>query len=181
MLKTFNTTQQQYGDFFAGYAWTIFGCGTFRRKLASQHAISILKMYMRELGITLKARIPYIAVPEYRHSGCGLPAIPLHVHFLAACPPQWEETFHVIAGDLWETMAGNSQVVPYDPTRGAAHYIAKLTSSADFEWLDDNLGYLPYTGPSDLIAAAQNNPYVPEHAKGFARLNTLVVRKRGSD
>jgi len=86
VLKIFNTTTQHYGDFFSGYQWTIFGCLTFRNRVSHQHGEALVRTYIRRLGTYLDARIPYIAVPEHRYSGCGLPRILLHYHCLIACP-----------------------------------------------------------------------------------------------
>jgi hypothetical protein len=132
---------------------------------------------MRRLGISLEARIPYIAVPEYRHSGCGLPGIPLHYHCLIACRQPWAAVFPEMATHLWESMAGNCKIDPYDPVLSGAHYIAKLAGHENFDWICDNLERLTPVGPMDLYASAQGNPYVPVNAKGHNHLTTLVLSK----
>ena len=135
---------------------------------------------MRRLGVKIKSRIPYVAVPERRLSGLGAP-IRLHYHFLAACPPQWADQFQVLASDIWPKIGGNCDIHPYDPSQNGAHYIAKTASHDGFDWFQGNLEHLTYTGQQDLYAAAQQSPYVPEHAKGHsAPLTTLVVQQPAS-
>lgn len=175
-LTTFNPTSQQYGDFFAGYPWTLIGCGTFRRRVSVDEASSRMKRYMRDLGLSIKARVPYVAVPERRTSGCGLAPIPLHFHFLAACPSQWTTTFLSNAQNLWAGGSGNASIDLYDPLRSGAHYIAKLAGHQNFDYIFDHWDRLTYRGPEDLGAASLVNPYVPTHAKGSHRLS-LVVRE----
>ena len=55
--------------------------------------------------------------------------------------------------------------------------MAKLASQANFEWLHGNLDHLSYIGSQDLHVSTQSSSYVPEHAKGFAKLETLVATK----
>jgi hypothetical protein len=175
-LTTYNSLQQQYGDYFAGFRWTIIGCGTFKSKVSLPEAQSRMKLYMRCLGNEIKARIPYIAVCEHRFSGCGQPAISAHFHFVAACPKQWEDMFPYLAKSFWFQQCGNAKVERYLDSKDGTHYMAKLASNEKFEFVLDNLDLLSYHGPTDLIDAATKNPYVPKHAHGIARLTTLVVR-----
>ena len=72
-LKKFNTETQLYGTYFKGFDWTIIGCLTFKYKVSSQNGEARVKNFMRRLGKKLKNHIPYIAVPEYKHSGLGHP------------------------------------------------------------------------------------------------------------
>lgn len=71
---------------------------------------------------------------------------------------------------------GNAAVSPYDRSRPGAHYIAKLAGGHDFNFHLDNLDRLPYQGPRDLFQAAIDNSYVPAHAKGLIRSDTLALR-----
>ncbi len=175
-LSQFNMTCQQYGDFFAGYDWSIFGCGTFKRRVSAAEAPHVMKRYVRELGANVKAWIPYVAAIERRTSGCGYPSIPLHLHFLAACPQQSTTAFLECARSLWSSTSGNSKINLYDPFGSAAHYIAKLAAHPNFEYMIGNLDRMNYKGPTDLVKAAEDNPYVPGHVKGRSHGKTLVLR-----
>jgi len=175
-LYSFDTISQHYGDFFAGFQWDISGCGTFRHNISAAEASKRMKNYMRQLGQSIKAWIPYVAVPEQRFSGLGMPAIAVHFHFLAACPRQWRSTFATRAEQLWEDMEGNARVTNYDPAQAAAYYLAKTAGKADFEFMLENIDRLPYQGPADLLTASASSSYVPKHAVGHIRLKTLVVR-----
>jgi hypothetical protein len=175
-LYSFNSSSQQYGDFFRGFPWDVIGCGTFRKPITAGGAPKLMKCYMRELGLSLNAWIPYIAVPENRDSGCGQTPIALHFHFLAACPPQWQAVFPTIASDLWTKQFGNALITQYDPSQHGAYYLAKLAGKSDFEFMLDNLDRLPYLGSDDLLGAGESSPYIPKHAKGKTFLKTLAVR-----
>jgi len=85
-LYTVNSNCQQYGDFFAGFSWTHFCCGTYRFHTSLDKGVSLTKGYMHRLGRSIRARIAYVAVPESRPSGLGHHQIRLHWHFLIACP-----------------------------------------------------------------------------------------------
>jgi hypothetical protein len=111
-----------------------------------------------------------------RPSGLGHHAIPLHWHFLAACPEVLTAKVALEASILWTQHHGNFRIDPYNPSRRGAYYIAKLASHAGFEYLFDNLDRLGNRVPENFLAAVEKNPYVPEHIKGTHRYNTLVVR-----
>jgi hypothetical protein len=131
---------------------------------------------MRRLSKKVGVPVPYVAVPEMRPSGLGYHAIPLHWHFLAACPEGLVASVTREASALWTRQYGNFLIQPYDPSRRGAYYIAKLASQAGFEYGLDNLDRLGNRAPDDFVAAVENNPYVPEHIKGINRYDTLVVR-----
>jgi hypothetical protein len=175
-LFNFNSTSQDYGEYFAGFPWTLYGCGTYRKKPSIDVAGSLLKRYFRELGKSIGAPVAYLAVPERRTSGCGYHPIPLHWHFLAAGPCHLTAALLRNAKQLWTDGLGNAAVSPYDRSRPGAHYIAKLAGGHDFNFHLDNLDRLPYQGPRDLFQAAIDNSYVPAHAKGLIRSDTLALR-----
>jgi hypothetical protein len=175
-LFNFNGTSQDYGEFFAGFPWTLYGCGTYRKKPSIDIAGSLLKRYFRDLGRSINAPVAYIAVPERRTSGCGYHPIPLHWHFLAAGPSHRTTTLLLNAQQLWTDGSGNAAIGLYDRSRPGAHYLAKLAGCRDFNFYLGNLDRLRYQGPKDLFKAAINNDYVPAHSKGLIRSNTLVLR-----
>jgi hypothetical protein len=174
-LFKFNGTSQDYGEYFAGFPWTLFGCGTYRKKPSIDVAGSLLKRYFRDLGKSISAPVAYIAVPERRTPGCGHHPIPLHWHFLAAGPSHLTAALLRNAQQLWTGGSGNASISLYDRSRPGAHYIAKLAGGHDFNFHLDNLDRLPYQGPRDLQAAIDNS-YVPAHAKGLIRSDTLALR-----
>jgi hypothetical protein len=85
-LYTVNSNCQQYGDYFAGFSWTHFCCGTYRSHTSLAKAGNLMKGYMRRLSKSIRVPIAYIAVAESRPSGLGHHAIRPHWHFLTACP-----------------------------------------------------------------------------------------------
>ena len=175
-LVNFNSTAQDYGEYFAGFPWTLYGCGTYRKKPSIDVANSLLKRYFRDLGKSIGARVAYVAVPERRTSGCGHHPIPLHWHFLAAGPCHHTAALLRNGQQLWTDGSGNAAIGLYDRSRPGAHYIAKLAGGQDFNFHLGNLDRLPYLGPHDLFKAAIDNSYVPGHVKGLIRCNTLALR-----
>lgn len=180
-LKTFSMETQQYGAYFSGFQWTVFGCLTFKNKVSLQHGEAFVRNYMRRIGVELKARIPYIAVPESRYSGMGKSPVRLHFHFLAACPPRCEDNFLKFCQNVWLQMGGGDcKIDPYNSQQHGGYYLAKLASQPNYEWAADNLDRITYTGSTDLYSSIQSNQYVPSHAKGLSTLKTMVVTKENA-
>src|SRR5438067_8984546 len=161
-LYTVNSTCQQYGDYFAGFSWSHFCCGTYRSPTSLGKAASLMKGYMRRLSKSIRVPIAYIAVAESRPSGLGHHAIRPHWHFLTACPEHRAPELTRTARALWTRCYGDLMIKPYDSSRQGAYYIAKLASQSGFDYQVENLDRLRYNGPHDLFAAAKKNSYVPE-------------------
>lgn len=172
-LMTYDTTQQQYGTWFAGFDWNIYGTGTYREPVSESRAQVLLKRYMERLGRKMHGPVSYVGALEGRPSGLD-PAIPRHWHFLASC--RHPEGMHDVAKELWNRYFGNAKVEAYDPSRDAAFYIAKLAGHHNGHLALDNLDLLQYNGQSDLVAVAKINPYVPDHLKERTSGQFLVVR-----
>jgi hypothetical protein len=177
-LKTFDVIVQQYGIFFSGYPWQIFGCGTYRTPATGEQAKRLLATYFERLRRSIKSPVAYLAVPEWRTSGLGLPAIALHWHFVMSVPPQHTTTALHNSRGLWNEHYGHPKIDSYDPERSGAHYLAKLAGGSNFEYVTGNLERLPYLGPTDIYEYVQTDPYVPEHAKHLTHGQTLVVCRR---
>jgi hypothetical protein len=176
-LKSFNLNAQAYGNFFAGFPWQIYGCLTFRNHTTLYGAHGQLNTLMSRMGKKLKARVAYLAVPERRTSGCGLPAIPLHWHFVAAAPSQHQERLPRLAKEIWEYQrVGFAHVEPYIPELSRAHYLAKTVNNPDFDYVFSNLDRLCYTGKKDLYGLQQVQQYVPEHVRPLSHAQTLAIR-----
>jgi len=176
ILYTVKSDCQHYGDFFAGYSWTHFCCGTYQSPTSLDKAASLMKIYVRRLGKSMGIRIPYVAVPESRPSGLGHHQIRPHWHFLMAGPEHRAAELTRSAIALWDRCYGDVKIERYDPTRKGAHYIAKLTSQAGFDYIFENLDRLDYRGPKDLVATAKQNPYLPQHVKATTHYDSLVLR-----
>lgn len=176
-LRSFNTRVQEYGKWLSGFEWSIFGCVTYKRKPSTRSAVENFRRYLRELETSIDSRLAYVAVPEHRISGCGLPPIALHWHFLMACPPHKEYALFKNCRALW-ARNGVSDIQWYQREQSAAFYIAKTAKDVDFEFLFDNLNRLSNTGSSDLASEMAADPYVPEHAKWRTELETLTLRDR---
>lgn len=174
-LKTFNITAQEYGIFFSGFPWQFFGCGTYRAYTTVARTDRLLPASDR-LRRSIKAPVAYVAVAERRTSGLRHPAIPLHWHFVMSVPPQHTINALHNARCLWKGHYGDTKIDPYDPKRSGAHYLAKLAGGSNFEYFSKNLERLPYSGPADIYAYLQIDPYVPNHAKHMMRGETLVLR-----
>jgi hypothetical protein len=180
VLTTFDATVHSYGTVFSGFDWHIFGTGTFRNYMTVGSADRMLGVVFDRLSHSLnRAPIAYIAVQERRTSGCGLPAIPCHWHFVAAAPPQHRSALTRQAKLVWERLCGHADMRPYDAQRGGGFYLAKLAGGANFEYRAHNLDRMAYQGPRDLYARFQSDSYVPDHAKQLTSGQTLVMRSMG--
>lgn len=162
-LKTYNPIAQHRGEYLRGFDWNIYGCGTYRHPVSDTYAEALLKRFMEKLGRKQRCRISYFAALERRYSGCGMPPIPAHWHFLAAGKNSYD--LASVAQVLWSKQFGDSKIELYDPDREGAFYVCKLVGHCNSMFLDDGLDLLPNRGPADLIAAAWTNPYVPDHLK----------------
>jgi hypothetical protein len=175
-LKTFDFTVQQYGTFFSGFPWQVFGCGTYRSYTTIERAKQLLAVHFDRLRRSIRAPIAYLAVPEQRTSGLGHPAIPLHWHFVASVPQQHTTTFLHNARGLWKEHYGNAKVDRYDADRSGAHYLAKSAGGSNFDYVAVNLKRLCYSGPADLFEHFQKDPYVPDHVRHMTSGQTLSLR-----
>lgn len=178
MLKTFDVCAQQYGTFFAGFGWGLYCTGTYRTKLSRSGADPLFRSFVSRLQDALKAPVAYIAAQEFRTSGLGFPAIPLHWHFMLATPPHLQAALKRSAKRLWEEHHGNFHAGAYDARRSGAWYIAKLASHTNFHYLVENLDRLTYNGPTDLYGQMQEDPYVPTHVRHRPCGQTLMLSPR---
>jgi hypothetical protein len=173
-LVTYDAMAQHTGTWLRGYNWNIYGCGTYGLPKSETHAVALMKRFMERLQRKLHAPVSYFAAMERRYSGCGDSPIPLHWHFLAASVSG--EAMASLAEALWEDLFGNAKIDPYDPDGDAAYYVCKLVSHQNGLILSGNLDQMDYHGPSDLLAAAEANPYVPAHLKDRVFGQYLVIR-----
>jgi hypothetical protein len=162
-LVTYSPMAQHWGTYLAGFEWNIYGCGTYRQPVSEPYAEALLKRFMERLGRKQHCRVSYFAALERRYSGCGMSPIPLHWHFLAAGKDS--SAMDQVAQNLWTEQFGDAKIEVYDPSRDGAYYVCKLVGHWNSTFLQGNLHLLRNHGPSDLIAAARNNTYVPDHLK----------------
>lgn len=175
-LRTFDLVVQAYGTYFGGFAWDLYGCGTYRSPKSRHVTPKLFFAFARRLSKKLKTRVAWLAVAERRTSGCGHPAIPLHWHLLMAVPPQHRDSLVTIASLIWQRHYGDALMTPYDPSRAGCFYLAKLARGTEFEFFDDNLDRIRYTGPMDMFADSQTNPNVPGHVRHLTTGQTLSLR-----
>jgi hypothetical protein len=175
-LRTFDRLAQDYGIFVGGYSWDIYGCGTFRGRKSIDSGTRLTYTFFDRLTKSLKAPVAWFAVPERRTSGLGFPGIALHWHFVAAAPRQHRRDILRNASSLWRRYNGDACIRRYDSNNDGAFYLTKLASGSDFDYHVGNLDRMSYTGPTDLFAHYQSDPYVPEHARHMTTGQTLVVR-----
>jgi hypothetical protein len=173
-LTTYTPMTQHTGTWLMGYDWSIYGCGTYAEPVNEFRAEVLMRRFMERLDRKLHAPVSYYAALERRYSGCGLSPIPLHWHFLAACPRS--EGMAKLASELWEEKFGNAEIVRYDRTKNGTFYTCKLANHANGMPLTGKMEHLRYDGPEDLLAATQSNPYVPDHLKDRVFGTYLVVR-----
>ena len=171
-LVNYDAVAQHYGTWIRGYHWDIYGCLTYSQPQSRKSAEALLKRFFDRLRKRLGTSVSYFAALEGRLSGCGHSDIRLHWHFVAASDQS--EGMATIANHLWQF--GNSKIERYDPHQEGSYYLSKLAAHPNGDILFDNLERMEFRGPSDLIAAANANPYVPEHLKGKASGQYLVVR-----
>jgi hypothetical protein len=175
-FQSYNQTVQDYGTFFAGFAWQIYGCGTYRTAQSADSARGIFHAFHRRLRASINSRIATIAVPERRFSGCGSPAIALHWHFVMSGPQHRSETLLKNAQSIWRAAFGDAKIEPYDATMPGAHYLAKGARQSDFDYLLLDIARLPYRGPDDLMNHSLTAPYVPEHVRTQRTRETRRLR-----
>lgn len=154
---------QHTGTWLRGYDWQIYGCGTYREEVTAPWAQTLIKRYFDRLRRKLRCPVSYYAGLERRYSGCGGSEIRPHWHFLAAA--DGSEGMAEKATDLWKELFGIAKIEPYDANRWGAYYVCKLAVHQNGHVESHGLERLGYHGPSDLIAAARSNPYVPDHLK----------------
>jgi hypothetical protein len=116
-----------------------------------------------------------LAENSRRFSGCGSSPIAVHWHFLAAASANIE-AMSPMAQSVWSKFFGNAEIRPYDPRGEAAYYVSKLAAHQNGLIVASKLDRMEYHGPSDLVAAAAVNPYVPAHLKDRVFGQYLVVR-----
>jgi len=162
------------GTWLLGYEWSIIGCGTYREPVGEAGAQALMKRFMERLGRKLRTPVPYFAALERRYSGCGHSEIPIHWHFLAASAQP--AAMSTMAENLWKEMHGDAKVEEYDPMKPGAYYVCKLAVNPNSVILPEHLDKLAYHGPTDLLAAAQKDPYVPDHLKHKALGEYLRIR-----
>jgi hypothetical protein len=180
-LKTYHVSSQQYGAFFSGFEWQIFGCGTFRHQVSAEVAEASMRGFLSRLERSLgDCPVASIAVLERRISGCGSSGTHLHWHFLAAAPCQYQSLMFKGALSIWSTHYGDAKIDIYDSRRPGAHYMAKTAALGDFNYLIHNLFRLRYFGPEDIPSAIREDPYVPQHAKNMVFGSTLRLASSDS-
>jgi hypothetical protein len=174
-LEKYDAAVQHMGGYLSGYPWNVIGTGTYRDPVGAPRAEALMKRYIDRLGRKIKAPVSYAAALEHRWSGNGLPGTPYHWHFLVASPHSYR--LAEVAEDLWREKFGIAQVRNYDPSRNGTYYVAKTVSDPDgHPLLMGGLDLLPYTGPADLIGAAQQNAYVPSHLAERSHGQYLRIR-----
>jgi len=175
-MVEYHPLAQHYGAWLEGYDWKIYGCGTFRRPECDARAQALGKRFFERLERRLHTPVTYAAVMERRYSGCGLPSIAPHWHFLAASETPVEQMW--LGADLiWKRHFGDALILPYDPEGDGAFYVAKLAWHENGVLAVRNLDRLEYHGPADLLEAARANPYVPDQLKDKVFGEYLVSRE----
>ena|ERR1017187_6462977 len=173
-LVTYDAMAQHTGTWLRGFDWNIYGCGTYREPKSETHAQALMKRFIERLQRKLHAPVAYFAAMERRWSGCGDSPIAGHWHFLAGSVSN--EAMAPIADSLWAELFGNAKIEPYDRDGQAAYYVCKLVSHPNGLMVSGNMDQMEYHGPSDLLAAAAANPYVPARLKERVFGQYLVVR-----
>ena len=173
-LVKYDAMAQHTGTWLRGYEWNIYGCGTYRQPESEMHAQALMKRFMERLQRKMHAPVSYFAAMERRYSGCGDSPIAVHWHFLAASVSN--EAMAPMAESLWQELFGNAKIDSYDPRGQAAYYVCKLVAHPNGLIVSRNLDQMVYHGPTDLLAAAEANPYVPARLKDRVFGQYLVGR-----
>lgn len=120
------------GDFLHRFPWEWWGTITFRREIVSYAASRHVRQFLMWLERQRKGPVgAFIAVEMHKYRGEGDPAslVP-HVHFLAL------NVAGMSRRAAWKYLydhCGRSRIEPYDPDRGASHYIAKYVGKECLE------------------------------------------------
>lgn len=175
-LQLFDRTTYDYGTYINGFQWDIYGCGTYKSFTTREAASRLIHTYYDRLSRSMKAPLAQFSVLESRTSGCGLSPTPVHWHFVVAAPPQHRHALLLNSRSLWEVHHGNAKIDLYDGELPGAFYIAKTARRDNFDYDLAHLDRMAYTGPTDIYAHSQIDPYVPNHAKHLTFGQTLILR-----
>jgi hypothetical protein len=176
-LETFDHAVQQYGAFFAAYAWQAYCTGTFRTEQGLVAAERRFQRFINMAERKLKSPLGFVAVPDRTTSGLGKSG-PWHWHFLLCGPPHLEAELLMLAKKLWEWLNGNAHVLPYDRDLNGAHYLAKKAGEEHFDYWIKIPDCMKRTAFPDFFLQQQSDPYVPNHVRDKLFGETLVLRPR---
>src|SRR5450759_1725259 len=107
-LMRYSPVMQHYGTFLKGYPWQIYGCGTYREPVSKNRAEVLWKRFVEHLTKRVRQPVAYAAALEGRFSGLGDSPVPVHWHYLAACPRPTD--LQEQAEELWEEKFGITAV-----------------------------------------------------------------------
>lgn len=121
--RTLNT---DWGEFLSSFVWTYFVTLTTRSASSADSLLRSFRRYERSLQRIAQQRVGYFVAIERTTVGH------VHAHALFDGPSGLED--HL--AKRW--LAGRTQVLKYDPARGAAYYVTKYMSD-DCQLLDYDL------------------------------------------
>lgn len=156
------------GSFLEGYQWAHFHTLTFRRESGEEYARREWKRYLRLL--TLEAGVPLQWFYGIEH---GERFGRVHIHALTG---NTERLPRDVMAEQWR--AGHSRIVPYEPGRGASHYIAKYVTKEMAEW--DISGALRASSSLPLAVASTvaASDVAAFRAPAFRESQRLAMRAR---
>ncbi len=172
-LCRYDSLRQAWGDLLSEVPWAVFGCGTFRVPASEDRAVATVKLMIRELGRQRRTRLYYFYVVERRPSGSDLEPIGRHVHFLLDGPPQYRAELVTLSQQFWNRRSGNCRAAAYDPSLDGASYVSKLLEFPNTAY-DFRLPEVRNPIPSST--RNRRAAYIPHHARGIERLETLTLR-----
>ena len=109
-----------------------------------------------------------------QEAGCCYSSIPVYWHFLAASFSS--KAMAPMATILWQQLFGDAKIESYDKDRPGAFYVSKLVSHQIGLILSGILDHMEYHGPTDLLAAAAEDLYIPARLKDRVFGGHLVIR-----
>ena len=112
-----------WGEWLSEFSWDHFVTLTFRYPVSDEAATREVRRWIRRLEQRAQGRIGRFLVFETDAGG------DIHVH------AHLEGTSKLAEGHVRSTWrSGISEACPYDPNRGASHYVSKRMSSSDLIW-----------------------------------------------
>ena len=174
-LRTYRPKQQHAGMYLSGFDWRLYGTGSFSKLPPDEErTVFYLNRFANKLSRAMqfkKSALSYYAALEDRTPGIGGKPVRRHWHFLIGCPDH--ELLPTVAEQLW-LENGLCKINRYNPRQAAGYYINKLIAEGAVPY-ERNMESLRYTGPSDLMAAAAQSPFVPERLKGMRHGEYLTI------
>ena len=109
--------KQAWGDWLREWDWEWYCTLTFRDNVGIRRANSLWKVWYEKLVTSTRKNVQYVRFTEWQRDR-GVP----HYHVLML---NLKHVRRLTWLDRWVDLAGWARIEPYNPDKGAAHYLCK--------------------------------------------------------